>query len=109
MTKISKDAVADCKIINSVIGTYRLVQDRVEKLSDLGFIIRQEWVGSGGVGTIRAKHGMTGIQISSTTASCRRANVGLAYVAYPANNTLSELQDGIQWFRMINSKKFNNL
>lgn len=101
-TNISKDAVADCKIIDSVIDAYRLVQDRVKKLDGLGFYVRQQWVGSGGIGTIRKYDGVKGIQISGTTASC--AYAGLAYVAYPAGNTLSELQEGRRWYGQINKK-----
>lgn len=97
MTKINKDAVLDCKIINSVICTYRLVQDRVEKLGKLGYEVRLQWVGNGGVGTIRSYYDKKGIQISSPTARCRYA--GLAYVAYPDNNSLAELPVNKSWYR----------
>lgn len=90
MKKLSKDAVMDCKIISDVINGYRLVQDRVNKLRELGYEVRQDWVGSGGVGTIRAMHGMKGIQVSSTTATKRF--VGLAYVAY--KDSMAELTEG---------------
>lgn len=90
MKKISKEAVMDCKIISDVIDGYRMVQDRVKKLTELGYEVRQDWVGSGGVGTIRAMHGMKGIQISSPTARCRYA--GLAYVAY--KDSMAELTEG---------------
>lgn len=90
MKKLSKDAVMDCKIISDVIDGYRLVQDRVNKLRELGYEVRQDWVGSGGVGTIRAMHGMKGIQVSSTTATKRA--VGLAYVAY--KDSMAELTEG---------------
>lgn len=92
MKKLSKDAVMDCKIISDVIDGYRMVQDRVKKLTELGYYVRQDWVGSGGVGTIRAMHGMKGIQVSSTTATVRNAPVGLAYVAY--KDSLAELTEG---------------
>ena len=95
MKKLSKDAVLDCKIISDVINGYRLVQDRVKKLTELGYYVRQDWVGSGGVGTIRAMHGMKGIQVSSTTAMSRKAPVGLAYVAY--KDSLAELPEGRRW------------
>lgn len=90
MKKISKEAVMDCKIISDVIDGYRMVQDRVNKLSELGYEIRQQWVGTGGVGTVRSFHGKKGVQISSTTASCKYA--GLAYVAY--KDSLAELTEG---------------
>jgi hypothetical protein len=91
MEKLTKDAALNCKIIDSVINAYRLVQDRVKKLRELGYVVDQQWVGSGGVGTIRAHHGMKGIQVSSTTAMVRNAPVGLAYVAYPKDDSLAEL------------------
>jgi hypothetical protein len=53
MEKLTKDAALNCKIIDSVINAYRLVQDRVKKLRELGYVVDQQWVGSGGVGTIR--------------------------------------------------------
>ena len=99
MKKISKDAVLDCKIINDVIDGYRLVQDRVKKLTELGYYVRQDWVGSGGVGTIRAMHGMKGIQVSSTTATA--GIVGLAYVAY--KDSLEELPNGRRLWQVINN------
>lgn len=101
MKKLSKDAVLDCKIINDVINGYRMVQDRVKKLTELGYYVRQDWVGSGGVGTIRAKHGMKGIQVSSTTATVRNTPVGLAYVAY--KDSLVELPDGRRLWQVINN------
>lgn len=96
MNKTIKDAALNCKIINSVIDAYRLVQDRVNKLDELGYEIRQQWVGTGGVGTVRSYHGKKGVQISSTTASCKNVFVGLAFVAYPSDNSLAELPAGIK-------------
>lgn len=45
MKKLSKDAVLDCKIVSDVIDGYRMVQDRVKKLTELGYYVRQDWVG----------------------------------------------------------------
>ena len=98
MEKFTKDAALNCKIIDSVINAYRLVQDRVKKLRELGYVVNQQWVGTGGVGTIRANHGMKGIQVSSTTAMVRNAPVGLAYVAYPKDDSLAELPVNRKWY-----------
>ena len=97
MKDLKKEAALDCKIIENVVYTYRLVADRVKKLGELGFEIRQQWVGSGGVGTVRKYNGCKGIQISSQTVMSRNGYVGLAYVAYPANNTLAELECDCKW------------
>lgn len=87
-TRFSEEGIADCKIIMSVMESYRLVKDRVKKLQELGYEVRQQWVSFGGIGTIRSYGGKNGMQFSSTTATC--GYKGLAYVAYPKSDSMAE-------------------
>lgn len=101
MKKTNKNTVIDCKVITSVINTYRLVGDRIKKLREFGYNPVQTWVRCGGVGTIRTKGGMNGIQISSTTAS--KGPVGLAYVVY--TDSLAEIPTGTNAYIWLNNLK----
>ncbi len=70
----------DYKIIMLVVNHYWYVDDRVNKLKELGYSVTSEWVGSGGVGTIRKKHQQYGVQVSAAKGG--NGFVGKAYIAF---------------------------
>ena len=70
----------DYKIAMLVVNNYRKVEERIAKLQELGYDVCPQWVGSGGVGTIRTLHHRSGVQISAAKGG--NSFVGMANVAY---------------------------
>ena len=70
----------DYKIAMLVVNSYWRIEDRISKLKELGYIVSQKWVKSGGVGTIRRFNNSEGVQISSAKGG--NNYVGKAYVAF---------------------------
>lgn len=67
-------------IIQEVVNNNHWVKDRIAKLKEKGFTVSDEWVGSGGIGTIRTIRGNECIQISAAVGG--NNFVGKAYVVW---------------------------
>lgn len=67
-------------IIKDVVKNNHWVKDRIAKLRANDFAVSDEWVGSGGVGTIRTIRGNECMQISAAVGG--NNFVGKAYVAW---------------------------
>lgn len=70
----------DYNIAMLVVNNYRRVKDRIAKLEELGYDVCSQWVGSGGVGTIRTLNHRSGVQISAARGG--NSFVGMSKVAY---------------------------
>jgi len=53
----------DLKNIQNVVRDYRLVSDRVEKLREIGYTVKECAMGSGGVMQVKEMKGETRIQV----------------------------------------------
>ena len=70
----------DYKIIMEVVNHFWCVEERIGKLKELGYTISSEWVGSGGVGTIRKIRKQYGVQVSAARGG--NGFVGKAFIAF---------------------------